>query len=237
MREDVLKDKNVLITGATGGLGRAIALELAPKVNSLFLVGRDEIKLLELEEELHAMDKTYTSFQADFRNDSEILSLIEQTMDKDIDILINSAGTFPLKNIASSTLQDFNECLSVNVKAPFLLSRIFSELMKEKRWGRIVNIGSSSSYNGSEDTGVYCISKHALLGLTKSLYKELKDYDVRVYSVSPGSIQTEMGKTDTRQNFDTFLKPEEIAEYIAFILSFDKELISEEIRLNRFVIE
>jgi short-subunit dehydrogenase len=237
VRENTLKDKNVLITGATGGLGRAIALDLASKVNSLFLAGRNKTKLLELEEELFAKGKESRSFVADFCHDTAIVSLIEQVIDKDIDILINSAGIFPLKNIADSTLKDYNDCLNVNVKAPFLLSKILSEPMKEKRWGRIVNIGSSSSYNGSEDTGIYCTSKHALLGLTRSLYKELKDYDIRVYSVSPGSIQTEMGKTDTRQNFDTFLKPEEIAEYISFVLSFDKELVSEEIRLNRFVIE
>jgi len=237
VREDILKNKNVLITGATGGLGHAIAKELAPQVKSLFLSGRHPEKLTSIKEELSVFNRNITTFTADFCRDNEIFKLVETASQEKIDVLVNSAGIFPLKNLANSNLEDYSNCFDVNVKAPFLLSSALSKHMKEKRWGRIINICSSSSYNGSEDTGLYCASKHALLGLSRSFYKELKDFNVRVFSISPGSIQTDMGKTDTRQNFKTFLKPEEIAEYISFIISFDKELISEEIRLNRATIE
>ena len=237
MKKNVLQDKNVLITGASGGLGRAIAKELAPQVQSLFLTGRNEQKLNNLKKELFDLNNNITTYKFDFCDDLDVFALIKEVSNKNINILINSAGVFPLKNIANSSLKDYNDCFNVNIKAPFLLSKILSKYMKKCKWGRIINIGSSSSYNGSEDTGIYCASKHALLGLSRSLYKELKDYDIRVYSVSPGSIQTEMGKTDTRQNFNTFLKPEDIAEYISFIISFDNQLISDEIRLNRFVIK
>ena len=83
------------------------------------------------------------------------------------------------------------------------------------------------------ETGVYCASKHALLGLSRSLYQEYRERGVRAYSVSPGSIQTPMGATDTRQDYSTFLNPQEVAEYISFIMAYDNEMISEEIRLNR----
>ena len=109
--------------------------------------------------------------------------------------------------------------------------------MVSNNWGRIVNIGSSSSYNGSGETGIYCASKHALLGLSRSLYQEFKDSGVRVYSVSPGSIQTPMGAIDIRQDYSTFINPREVAEYIIFIITYDNEMISEEIRMNRITIK
>ena len=105
------------------------------------------------------------------------------------------------------------------------------------RWGRILNIGSSSAYNGSGETGLYCSSKHALLGLSRSLTKEYSPYNVRTYCLSPGSTQTKMGATDTRQDFSTFITPEEIAKKAIFIMSFEGEGISEEFRINRMVIK
>ena len=154
----------------------------------------------------------------------------------DVDILVNNAGIFPIKTLAESTDQDYKDCFAVNVYAPFVLSRDLGRKMTQQRWGRIVNIGSSSSYNGSGETGLYCASKHALLGLSRSLFQEYRDSGVRVYSVSPGSIQTPMGATDTRQDYSTFINPDEVAEYVGFILSYENEMISEEIRLNRWEI-
>jgi 3-oxoacyl-[acyl-carrier protein] reductase len=100
-----------------------------------------------------------------------------------------------------------------------------------------VNIGSSSAYNGFKNSTAYCSSKHALLGFSRALFSELKDNNVRVYSISPGSTQTKMGKLSKDQKFETFLEPEEVADYVAFVIGFDKQLVSEEIRLNRMQIK
>ena len=105
--------------------------------------------------------------------------------------------------------------------------------MKKSKWGRIVNIGSSSGYNGFKNGTAYCSSKHALLGFSRALFAELKDNNVRVYSISPGSTQTKMGKLSKDQKFETFLEPKEVAEYVEFVIRFEKQLVSEEIRLNR----
>ena len=109
--------------------------------------------------------------------------------------------------------------------------------MKKSKWGRIVNIGSSSAYSGFKNSIAYCSSKHALLGFSRAMFAELKESNIRVYSISPGSTQTKMGKLSKDQKFETFLKPEEIAEYVEFVISFDKQLVSEEIRLNRIKYE
>ncbi len=91
-----------------------------------------------------------------------------------IDILVNCAGVFPVKSLQNSSLEDFENCFNVNIRAPFLFCKAFSESMIKNQWGRIVNIGSSSAYGGFKNTSIYCASKHAILGLSRALHCELK---------------------------------------------------------------
>ena len=228
--------KNCFITGATGGLGR----EIAKKLNkyNLFLTDMNIDKLNELKEELQFEKKNDSNIYVEAGN-LESLKDIEKIIKSakcllpSVDILINCAGVFPAKSLFESSVEDFNYSFSINVRAPFIFSKEFSKDMKKNRWGRIVNIGSSSAYNGFKNTSLYCSSKHALLGFSRSLYDELKEFGIRTFCISPGSIKTEMGKSVKNQDFNTFINPEEIAKYLMFIISFDKEMISEEVRLNR----
>ena len=233
----ILRGKNCLITGATGGLGKEIAKEFAKNGCNLFLTGRNNEKLNSLKNELeNSQNEIKIDFEgADLSDDNEIQKLIEKTKNTfvDIDILVNCAGVFPVKLLSDSTIEDFEKCFSVNVKAAFVLCKEFSQGMMSKKWGRIINIASSSAYAGFKNTSIYCSSKHALLGLSRSLHSELKEYNVRTFCVSPGSIKTSMGKSVIGQNYETFLNPNEIAELIVRLVSFDNEMISQEIQLSR----
>jgi NAD(P)-dependent dehydrogenase (short-subunit alcohol dehydrogenase family) len=233
----VLKNKNAFITGASGGLGREIAVELAGHGSNLYLTGRNTAKLEQVKTALASSNTTVELGTGDLRLADHVNAIIADANERmsGIDILVNCAGVFPTKTVAESTLEDLEECLNINVRAPFLLCKAFVEGMVERRWGRIVNIGSSSAYSGFKGTSIYCASKHALLGLSRSWHDEFKEYNVRTFCISPGSIRTEMGKKVTNQDFETFMDPKEIAKYIGFVISFDAELVSEEIRLNRMV--
>lgn len=123
------------------------------------------------------------------------------------------------------------------MRAPFLLCREFSKDMINKKWGRIVNLGSSSSYSGFKNGSIYCASKHAILGFSRAIHTELKENGVRTFCISPGSTKTKMARKSIDQNFDTFLDPREVAEFIVYVLTFDKEMISDEIRLNRMIVQ
>jgi len=236
----ILCGKNCLITGATGGLGKEIAKEFAKNGCNLFLTGRNNDKLNSLKNELEN-DQIKIDFEdADLSDDSEIQKLIEKVKNTfvNIDILVNCAGVFPVKLLSDSTIEDFENCFSVNVKAAFVLCKEFSQGMISKKWGRIINIASSGAYNGRSKTVVYRASKHALLGLSRSLHSELKEYNVRTFCVSPGPIKTSMGHDIVKnenpdERFDSFMNPNEIAEFIAYLISFDNEMVSEEIRLSR----
>ena len=233
----ILRGKNCLITGATGGLGKEIAREFAKNGCNLFLTGRNNDKLNSLKNELeNSVNEIKIDFEdADLSDDGEIQKLIEKVKNTfvNIDILVNCAGIFPVKLLSDSTVEDFENCFSVNVKAAFVLCKEFSQGMISKKWGRIINIASSSAYAGFKNTSIYCSSKHAILGLSRSLHSELKEHNVRTFCVSPGSIKTPMGKSVIGQNYETFLNPNEIAELIVRLVSFDNEMISQEIQLSR----
>ena len=233
----ILQGKNCLITGATGGLGKEIVKEFAKNGCNLFLTGRNNEKLNSLKNELKNYENEIKiDFEhADLSDVSDIQKLIDKTKKvfSNIDILVNCAGIFPVKLLSDSTVEDFEKCFSVNVKAAFILSKEFSQGMISNKWGRIINIASSSAYAGFKNTSIYCSSKHALLGLSRSLHNELKEHNVRTFCVSPGSIKTPMGKSVTGQNYETFLNPSEIAELIVHLVSFDNEMISQEIQLSR----
>ncbi|MDO9580891.1 MAG: SDR family oxidoreductase [Bacteroidales bacterium] len=242
MKREVFINKNCFITGATGGIGRCIAMKMAENKCNLFLTSTNVTKLKNLKEEIESRygetNKVYYE-HGDLNEIQDIKKIIRMVRKKihTIDILVNCAGLFVVKFLSVSNLDDFDTTFNLNIRAPFIFCKEFSEDMVKTRWGRIVNIGSSSAYAGSKETSLYCASKHALLGFSRALHDELKKYNIRTYCVSPSGAKTEMGKLIKNQNFDTFIDPTEIAEYVTFICSFDGEMISDEVRLNRMVIE
>lgn len=233
-----LRGKNVLLTGASGGIGESLALELAKTGCNLFLTGRDEEKLKLLKNEILEIKQDVRVFykSCDLEREDDLKFLISSIREaiKTVDILVNCAGIFIVKPLCETTVDDYEKCFNVNVKAPFFLSKVFSKDMMKKKWGRIINIGSSSSYSGYKETSLYCASKHALLGISRSLYDELKDYNIKTFCFSPGSVKTRMGKKVKNQDFSTFIEPEELSKYITLTISFDSDMITEEIKINRF---
>jgi short-subunit dehydrogenase len=238
---EILINKNCFLTGATGGLGRQIAYSLISQNCNLFLTSKNELKLKKLVNDLKKRNDSITIKYkaANLENSDDVDNIIKDVKTKSfsIDILINCAGIFPVKSISKSKSLDFDSCFSINVRAPFFFAKEFSKNMSSKKWGRIINIASSSAYDGFENTSIYSASKHALLGLSRSLDKELKSKNIRTICISPGSIKTKMGKKVPNQNYETFMNPKEIASLIISLISYDNEMTINEIRLNRMVIE
>jgi len=236
VNNNILHGKNCLITGSTGGIGQALAAQFANEGCNLFLTSTNKDKLKQLKKQLKKQHniqvfckKTDLSSKKDMK---KLISTIRNKMSY-IDILINNAGVFIVKPLEKLKVKDFKKSFDINVLPSFILSQEFSKDMKKKKWGRIVNIGSSSAYGCSKETMSYAASKHALLGLTKGLHTELSPHNVRAFIVSPAGTQTNMGKLIKNQTFDKFVLPNEIAEYIAFIVKFNKTMVTDELRLNR----
>jgi len=153
------------------------------------------------------------------------------------DIIINNAGIFELKDILLVSECDFWKSMKINVEVPFQICKYFIPHMISRMEGKIINIGSSSCYSGSSETGVYSVSKHALLGLTRSLLERVKKYNIQVSNISPGSMKTSMGKLDIRQDYNTFLDVEKVSNFIINLLSIDGNFLIDEIRINRMILK
>jgi NAD(P)-dependent dehydrogenase (short-subunit alcohol dehydrogenase family) len=236
-----LAGKKCLLTGGSGGLGRVTARRIAGLGCDLFLTARRPEPLTRLGQDLKNQggNGRVAWAAADLTSISDINVLIDRVK-KDfgsIDILINNAGVFPVLPFENSGLKDYDLCFDLNVKAPFLLAKAFIPDMLARGWGRIVNIGSSSAYAGFRNTALYCSSKHALLGMSRSLNDEYKARGVRTCFLAPGSMQTDMGRLVPGQTFETFIDPEELAEYLLMVISFDGNAIIEETRMNRVIIK
>lgn len=229
--------KSAVITGATGAIGAAVAKRLAQEEVNLILISSGEERLSKLISELSAYNIRTEGIVCDLSSLEEIEELINYKLEnKDAQILINSAGVFPNKPIHEMEHQDYLGVLNVNLNAAYLLCAAMSPAMVKAAWGRIVNIGSSSCYSGFRNTTAYCVSKHGMLGLSRSLHDELKEYGVRVYNVSPSSTQGRMGLSTVGQDYSTFLVPDEVADYVMFAISHDGNAMSEELFIKRMFV-
>ena len=230
---NLLKGKNVLVTGATGGIGKFICSKFISSGSNVFAVGRSKEKLDLLSKSLGNI-KIYNANLADIDSINDLNNQVTKDSGG-IDILINNAGIFYTLSIDDINKEEYDSFFNINVRAPILLSSFHSNSMKLKNWGRIFNIGSSSSYNGGKYTSLYCATKHALLGFSRSMSDELKKFNIRVTNLSPSSTKTNIGKIPlaTNQDYNTFIDPEEVAEELIFLCNFNSNMEVKEILLNR----
>ena len=225
---NILKNKNVLITGATGGVGVELCSQFKESGANLFITSKNHNRIQKLGEKLEC-----EYVESDFNIGTEdLISYIRNTIGT-IDILVNCAGVFISNELSELTIEDFDTIFNINVKAPFVLMKEFSKDMKKNQWGRIINIGSNSAYVGAAENTLYCASKHAILGISRSLQQELKTDGIRTYCFSPGGMQTPMGKAINKEEYIKFISPKEFVDFIIHSIKYNSQMISDEIKLNR----
>lgn len=226
-----LEGKKIFITGAAAGIGRACAQRFYDEKAQLVLIDRPSLKESELD--AHFPERM-TYLQADVTT-SEGLELIEGEMKKGIDVLINNAGITRDASLAKMTDEAWDQVMAVNLTAVFKLSRAAGVLMKEQGSGVILNAASVVAHYGNFGQANYVASKAGLIGLTKTLAKELGKANVRVNAIAPGFIATEMVKkmpekvTQMMQDkapLKRLGRPEDIANAYAFLASDDASFIT-----------
>ncbi len=226
MRID-LAGRTALVTGSTRGIGRGIAQTLAEAGARVAVVGRDESRASGVASELPG---EAAGFACDVTDAASVAALVER-VEKElapVDILVNNAGITRDNLLVRIKDEDWDAVLDANLKAAFVATRAASRGMMKRRWGRIINISSVVGIMGNKGQANYAASKAGLIGLTKSVARELASRNVLANVVAPGYIETDMtaAMTDDARNAITSQipverlgRPEDIAGVVAFLAS------------------
>ena len=183
-----------LLTGASRGIGRAIALELADLGFDLALVGRDQASL---EETASLIPGTRVSLiMADLSDPGSSKYIVERTVSAfgGLDLLVNCAGVPQKGPFTEVTPEEWDKVFAVNARAPFFICQAAIEPLKKSSKPMVINIASVVGFKGYINQSVYSSSKHALTGFTKVFAKEVQPFGIRVHLISPGGVATEMVK-------------------------------------------
>ena len=221
-----------LVTGATEGIGRAIAHTLGKAGYKVGVCARTPSRLRTLLEELGTAGIAAEGFPGDVGVEydaGEIVAHITKTLGP-VDVLVNNAGIAPFKPFDQLTLEDWDACMATNVRSLFLMTRAVLPAMRARKSGAIINLASLAGKNGFVGGTVYTASKHAVLGFSKSLMLEVRKDNVRVISICPGSVDTELLRQDgaPRSDPSKILRPEDVADTVLAALTLpERALISD----------
>jgi NAD(P)-dependent dehydrogenase (short-subunit alcohol dehydrogenase family) len=188
-----LAGKVALVTGASRGLGRGIALGLAAEGCNLVLAARDGEKLANTADEARAKGVQVAARPTDVKLEQEIDALFALVSERfgRLDLLVNNAGAFDGGPLDELSTEAWDHVLSVNLRAPFLCTRAALRIMKAQRSGRIINVGSISAQRVRPNSAPYSASKHGLWGLTQVTALEGRDYGVTCGCIHPGNVRVE----------------------------------------------
>ena len=208
--------KVALITGASRGIGRGIALELAAHKWSIVInYQSNEQAAIETSERVQENGVDCITVKADIGIPSDREVLVQSTIEKygHIDLLVNNAGIAPKRrlDVLKTTEENYDNIMSVNLKGPFFLSQLVANEMiagiqsKVMKFAKMINIGSISAYASSPNRAEYCISKAGMSMMTKIYADRLSEYGIHVYEIRPGVIETDMTNV-VKQKYDTLIE-------------------------------
>ena len=219
-----------VVTGASRGIGKSIAERLGADGFHMVLVARDEKRLDEVVSAIHAAGGSAETRVCDLADTEAVDTLMTSILDAHgrLDVLVNNAGINRDGLILRMSDEDFDDVMNVNLKAAFVTCRAVARPMMRGRWGRIINIGSVTGLVGNPGQANYAAAKAGMVGMTKTLAKELGSKGITANVVAPGFIETDMTGALNSEILDEAAKrlplrrlgrPEEIAHAVAFLAS------------------
>ncbi|PTT03086.1 3-ketoacyl-ACP reductase [Pedobacter sp. HMWF019] len=227
-----LQGRNALITGAGKGIGRSLAIELAKEGVNLGLVGRTKADLDNVAQELSAWPVKVVTAIADVADMAGVNAAVTEIKSGlgTIDILVNNAGISSFGSFMELEPERWEQIVKVNLFGPYYVTRAVLPDMIERKTGDIVNISSTAGKNGAAVTSAYSASKFALIGMSESLMQEVRKHNIRVTTLTPSTIATDMAKDLklTDGNPDRVMQPEDFAELMVAQLKLNRRVFVKE---------
>ncbi|MEM7465640.1 MAG: SDR family oxidoreductase [Pseudomonadota bacterium] len=208
------------ITGATRGIGEAIALRLAEQGYRLFLLGRDQEALENVAAACRQFNVEVDIAHGDLGDESYMAQSVERAIQGfgSIDVLVNNAGAAHRQATQSADLSAWRDVMDLNFNAVMFLCRESLPHMIEKKRGTIINISSISGRNTNAGGAIYCASKHALNGFSGCMYEDVREHGIKVCTIMPGFVDTGLTQ-DLGLNAAAMIQPSDIADAVQYIVS------------------
>lgn len=222
----LLDGQVALVTGASRGIGRAVAVRLAREgARAVALFARTETDLRAVAAEVEAAGSRALVLPGDGRREADVARAVETTLSSlgRLDILVLNAGVGKYGPLESFTAEDYDWIMETNMRSTFLFARHAVPHLKARGSGHIVVVASVAGKKGLPNEAVYCASKHAQVGFAQALDYELRPHGVKVTTVAPGGVNTHFafgtGRTPGDPKLQEFLEPEDVAEAVLFALA------------------
>ncbi|MEF2114536.1 MULTISPECIES: 3-oxoacyl-[acyl-carrier-protein] reductase [Clostridium] len=234
----MLKGKTAVVTGASRGIGRAIALKLAKHGANVVVNYRNSVDAVqEVVKEIEALGVKVLAIQADISSYTDVENMIKKSVEEfgSIDVLVNNAGITKDGLLMRMKEADFDSVIDINLKGAFNCTRHVAAIMLKQRSGRIINISSVSGLTGNAGQVNYSAAKAGIIGMTKSVAKEFGSRGVTCNAVAPGYIQTDMTEDLPAKVKDTIMgtiplkrlgRPEDVANVVAFLATDEAAYIT-----------
>jgi 3-oxoacyl-[acyl-carrier protein] reductase len=236
MDNQPLAEKVAIVTGAGRGIGRSIALSLARAGAAVALAARTPDQLRAVQAEIESFGGAALCISTDMRSEADIAALTRATLEQwgRLDIVVNNAGIGAFGPLAEATAEQWDQVMAVNARGTFLLCREAIPHLKRQRSSYIVNITSVVGVKGYANQALYGASKHAVMGLSKALAREVQKDGIRVHAVCPGGVDTELAGL-ARPDLDrsVLMSPEEIAEVVLFLVTRQGNAVIDQVDMRR----
>ena len=212
-----LAGKLALVTGAGRGIGRAIAVALARAGCEVCITARSLEQLVTVQSEIHALGGNAKVIHADLTRDDDLHSLVEAC--GAVDFLINNAGWGKRALVVHSRIDDWDQTLRLNLRAPMILAKELVPAMIKKGEGAVINIGSVSGKSGEANAAAYSASKFGLIGFSQSLYEEVREHGIKVAVILPGFVDTPMIPPVKHLDRSKMIQADDVSQAVLYVLA------------------
>lgn len=228
-----MKDKIAVVTGGSKGIGRAIAKRLLKEGATVFICARDKAALKQSLEELSALGRAEGEI-CDVRSEAQVKMMLNECVRVfgGIDILVNNAGVGVFKTVEETTPDEFEWVLQTNLFGIFYACHHAIPEMKKRGGGHIINVSSLAGQNAHPKMSAYNASKFAVNGFTEAMMQEVRQDDIKVSLICPGSVNTEFGNGKVSDENAWQIQPEDIAQVVVELLSQKSNALTSKVEIR-----